>query len=329
VSKKIFIIAKKILPIIGLIILAYLVYTLDLEKIKEGILSIHPIYIMIILSLSIPNLLIRNTMWRMILKEQKIKIGFWKSLKVFLIGFFYSSITPGYYSHLMRIPYLKEKTNEPYGKLFVNTIIEAALISLSLYILIIFGMLVFFNRFSQTFFPILLIIVITLIAYFFVFIAFKSKKRGEKILYFLIKLFTPRKIRGNAKLFISTFYKNFPRIRSLILPFILCYGVWFFLFTQEYIIVLALGVDVPYHYFLILFPIANAVGYIPITVAGLGTREFTAILIFTSLFAVSKEEIFIISLLGYLFTSIFIGFIGFLLSLTEAKPKKLDHFFSK
>jgi uncharacterized membrane protein YbhN (UPF0104 family) len=72
-----------------------------------------------------------------------------------------------------------------------------------------------------------------------------------------------------------------------------------------------------------LFPIANTAGYLPITFAGLGTRELTAIFIFSTLFAAPEEKIFVVSIMGFLITDILIGFIGFILSLFEIHPKKL------
>ncbi|PNX45715.1 MAG: hypothetical protein BV459_07865, partial [Thermoplasmata archaeon M11B2D] len=115
---------KLVLPFIGLFILAYIIYSLDIEKIISAFLSINPMFLVYSLLLTIPLLLIRNMTWQIILKEQTITVGFFYSLKVYLIGVFYGSITPGFSGQLMRVPYLKEKTKEPYGKLFINTIIE-------------------------------------------------------------------------------------------------------------------------------------------------------------------------------------------------------------
>jgi len=73
---------------------------------------------------------------------------------------------------------------------------------------------------------------------------------------------------------------------------------------------------------LFLFPIANVAGYIPITIAGLGIREITAITIFATIYNVTKEEILVVAVLGFVITDIITGFVGFLLSLTETVDKK-------
>ena len=316
-TKEIFKHAKKFLPFIGIIILIYIIYTLDVEKIKNAFFSIKPIFIILALSLTLPRILIRNYAWQLIQKEQNIKLTFFQSLKIFLIGYFYGSITPGYLGQLMRVPYMKKKTGEPYGKLFVNSSIESIVHSSSMYIMIIIGALLIVETFPGIFpITIVWIIILAIIIVYFI-----KKERGEKLFYTLITYLIPKKLKHNLNRFVQTFYNDFPKINRLILPFILGIFTWIIIFSQEYIIVIALGLNIPYIWFLLLFPLANAAGFLPITFAGLGTRELAAIVLFSTLFAVGKEEILVVSLVGFIITDLFTGFIGFLATLTETGEK--------
>lgn len=311
--------AKKFLPLIGVVILIYIIYSLDVEKIKDAVLSINPIFIVIALSLTLPRILIRNYAWQLIQKEQKISLGFFESLKIFLIGFFYGIITPGYIGQLMRVPYMKEKTKAPYGKLFVNSTLEIVIHNMSLYGMIFLGALLFIGiRPDLSFMSIGAIFIIIVILLYFV-----KKERGEKLFYLLIKYFIPKNFKNHLIRFVDTFYTDFPSIKKLMIPMILGIFTWIIIFSQEYFIVLALGLDIPYLYFLLLYPIANIIGFIPITFAGLGTREAAAIFLFCSVchFNVLEEEILVVSLVGFLLTDIFTGFLGFLASLSESRPK--------
>lgn len=316
-TKNLFKYVKKFLPLIGIILLILLVISLDVEKLKNAFLSIKPIYIVLALSLTLPMVLIRNYGWQLLLKEQKIKIGYFLSLKIFLIGFFYCSITPGYIGHVVRIPYLKEETGEPYGKLFVNTVIDSVLRAISQYLMILTGAILVIGTFPELFWVNIIIFVIFVLILFYLF----KKERGEKLFHIFIKYLIPRKLRYNFYRFVNTFYFDFPRVTRLILPFLLSLITCIIVFTQVYIIVIALGVDIPYHIFILLFPLANVVGFIPITLAGIGTRELTSVLIFSTLFTVTKEEALVFTLVGFILTDIFTGFIGFLVSLTEAREK--------
>jgi hypothetical protein len=319
VARKIFKQAKKFLPLIGIAIFVYIVYNLDIEKIIVVFLSINPIFIICSLTLTIPRLIIRNTAWQIIQKEQKITISFFQSLKIFLIGYFYGSITPGYIGQLMRVPYMKEKTGAPYGKLFVNSLMETIIHTLSLYGMMLIGALLVMGVLPELLYISgIWVVLLAIILFYFV-----KRERGEKLFHLLIQYLIPKKLKTNLYRFVDTFYTDFPEIKKLLLPLVLGIFTWIIIFSQEYIIVLALGVDIPYLYFLLLFPIANVVGFIPITFAGLGTRELAAIFLFSTLFGVAEEEVFVFTLLGFIITDIFTGFIGFILSLTETKKRSM------
>lgn len=318
-ARKIFKQAKKFLPLIGIAIFVYIVYNLDIEKIIVVFLSINPIFIICSLTLTIPRLIIRNTAWQIIQKEQKITISFFQSLKIFLIGYFYGSITPGYIGQLMRVPYMKEKTGAPYGKLFVNSLMETIIHTLSLYGMMLIGALLVMGVLPELLYiSAIWVVLLAIILFYFV-----KRERGEKLFHSLIQYLIPKKLKTNLYRFVDTFYTDFPEIKKLLLPLILGIFTWIIIFSQEYIIVLALGIDIPYLYFLLLFPIANVVGFIPITFAGLGTRELAAIFLFSTLFGVVEEEVFVFTLLGFVITDIFTGFIGFILSLTETKKRSM------
>jgi uncharacterized protein (TIRG00374 family) len=327
VRKHIFNTAKKILPFIGLILLLiYIFFYLELdnpEKLTEAqkhiITILTSIYLPIAVILTIPRIMIRNYAWQIVLKEQDIRVGYWQSLKIFLIGYFYGSFTPGYYGQLMRIPYLKEKTEQPYGKLFINTLIEIILRSVTIYIIILIGAIIFLSNQPEYLYIILIwtAIFLSIILYFI------KKERGEKIFFGLVKYLIPKKLKPHLNSFVATFYEDFPRLKVLINPMLLSTITWFIIFTQEYIIVIALGLDIPYFAFLFIFPIANVAGFIPITFAGIGIRELTAIAIFTVLYpSVTEIEIFVIAIIGFIVTDVITGFAGFLLSLTETVDKK-------
>ena len=326
-TKNLFKYAKKLLPLIGIVILIYIIYNLNIEDIKNAFISINPIYIVAALSLTLPRVLIRNFGWQLIQKEQKIKLGYFRSLKIFLIGFFYCSITPSFIGHLMRAPYMKEDTGEPYGKLFVNILIDSTLRTISQYLMITIGALLVITYYPILFWKnvsIFAIILLIFVINILILIYFIKKERGEKIFHTLIRYIIPKKIKNSSYRFVNTFYKDFPRIHRLILPLLISFIVWTFFFTQEYIIVIAmgLGTKIPYIFFIFLFPLANITGFLPITFAGLGVREGASIFIFSTLFGVGEAKILVFTLVGFIITDIFTGFIGFLVSLTEAGEKK-------
>ncbi len=226
---------------------------------------------------------------------------------------FYGSISPGYSGQLMRVPYLKERTGEPYGKLFINTIVETFIHSFSLYGMMIIGAFMAIGTLPE----LLPITIAWMITFALLAVYFTKKERGEKFFGILITYLIPRKLKSHLNALVNTFYSDFPRFKVMILPYLLGIITWIIVFSQEYLILLGMGLQIPYFAFLLLFPIANVAGFIPITFGGLGTRELTAIFIFTTLFSVASEQILVLSLVGFIITDLFLGFLGFLLSLTR------------
>jgi glycosyltransferase 2 family protein len=308
---------KFILPFFGLALFIYLIYTLDFEKIVAAFLSIDLRFVIVALLLTIPILIIRIIAWQCINNAQNIHIGSLRLTKVYLIGLFYGIGTPGYVGQLMRIPYMKETTKQPYGKLFVNVVMETYLHSFSLYILMVIGGIVIAGLLPEALIGALLWASVALGLFLFL----MKRERGEWLFQRLIRLFLPRKLRGQASAFTNTFYHDFPKLNVLVLPIVLGLVTWVLMLTQEYMIVVGLHLPIPYVYFLVLFPIANTAGFLPISIAGLGTRELTAIALFTTLFAVAPADVFVVSLMGLIVTDGFLALAGFFLSLTEARRR--------
>lgn len=308
---------KKIMPLIGIIIFIYLIFNIGTDKIISTFLLISPIYILFAASLTLPRILIRNYAWRHIQKTQNIHITYTKSLKIFLIGYFYGTVTPGYLGQMMRVPYMREETKQPVGKLFVNSIVETMVHTLSLYCMMIIGTFLVLEYVPEAFPIACIILIVTVFIYWYFF----KKERGEKSFHFLIRFLIPKKIKPYFIRVVDTFYNDFPNVKALIVPFIVGIPTWIIIYTQIYILALSLDIEVPYFVFITLYPIANIIAFIPITSAGLGTREVSLIFLF-SFFGVSPEKAVVISIAGHLITDVLTGFYGLIISVFETRSNK-------
>ena len=219
---------KKFIPLIGIILLIYLIINIGTDKIMSTFLKISPLYIVIAALLTIPRVLIRNYGWQIILKKQKIFVSYLTSLKIFLIGYFYGSVTPGYIGQLMRIPYLKEKTNEPTGKLFVNSFVEEVVHTLSLYFMMVIGAFLISDKIPEAFPFACIFLAATIAIYWF----FVKKERGEKTFHIFIRLFIPKKLKSYFTRFVDTFYTDFPNIKGDDTQFLSKNPLYFLIFSS-------------------------------------------------------------------------------------------------
>jgi len=276
---------KKFLPIIGIIILLYLLLTINIGKIINVFLSINIWYTFLSLFAIVPVLLLVNYEWQLILRKHKIRVDYIYSLKNILIGYFYGFITPGGLGGYTRAIYLKDESGEPLEKCFVNLLIFSTIDYLTLLFLAIMGGFLLSSIFPNLF-PLFLFIFVVV---FSLLIFFMRKDMGKLFFKKLLhsKLFTSYKNKWHVH--INNLYKDIPSIKDLVFPILISLLGWILLFSELYLISTLFSVDIPYHYFILIIAISNVIALFPITVHGLGTREAAIIGLF-SIFNVPQEN---------------------------------------
>ena len=128
---------------------------------------------------------------------------------------------------------------------------------------------------------------------------FKDQERSKKILRVFYIHFVPKKIKERLKSRFYSFYGNFPSKRYFLLFLVINAINWVMIYLSIYFIGLSLGINLSFFAFLAIFPIATLVGYIPITINGLGTREAILVSIM-GLFGIESAKVVSMSLLNLL-----------------------------
>jgi uncharacterized protein (TIRG00374 family) len=247
-----------------------------------------------------------------------------KSLKIYLKGYFYRTITPGHLGAWIRVHYLKEETKEPYGKSFVNYLIYAMMGYLPIFLFILIGTFYLINQLPQAFILTVIFLAILLSVIFL----FSKKDRGGKILNVLVKWLIPQKAKHVFKSFIGTFYQDFPKLKGLIYPFLIGFFNLVLLNSQLYLIALILDANIPYFTFLMLYPLIGAITLIPISPGSIGTREAAVIFLF-SFYGIDPAVSVVISLTGFMIHSVPLCITGFFISLGDIKIDSKRSIFQK
>lgn len=304
---------KRIIPIIGFIILIYILLTINLEKLFTDFSKINPFYLLLSIFSLTPIILLSNYQWQILLKKQKIKVSYLYSLKNIFIGYFYGFISPGGYGAYARILYLKNKSKTSLQKCFSNVILFNTIDYISILIIGIFGGIILINR-SPDILNILIITIVILIIITIIFLIFLKKDISKNIISKILK-FKPINLFFDKNKIINSidlFYEDLPKLSFLKIPFILSIGGWFLQFYILFIISKLFSININFIYFFAIISIANIIASIPITIYGLGTRELMLISLF-SIFHIIPEKIVSFSLywfaIFWLIPSIFGGFI--------------------
>ncbi len=305
---------KRALPIIGIALLAYIIINSGPERILDAIYSVNPLYFLPATIFVIPYFILQTYKWKYILDKQKMGLGFLYLFRLYLIGTFYSTLTPGRLGTFIRIGYLKEKTGRRLGECSSNVILDKATDILAIFVMAIVGIALFAGYMLDM---MLITITFVFLLLFIVGVLFFTKREvSARLMRVFYKFVVPGSRKADAKDAFNHFYSNMPKMKTFVLPTITAILAWLCIYTSTYFIMLSLGMNIPYHMFVTGFPIATLVGLIPITISGWGTREATLIGLL-SVFGVLASEIIAMSILTFVLSSVIPSIIGAALSFKE------------
>ena len=99
----------KLFPIIGVILFIYIIIEIGAEKIAHAFLSVPLQFYALSSIIFIPILILYIYQWQYICRKQKMDFSFFYIMKIYLLGLFYGTVTPGGIGWHIRIFYLRKK----------------------------------------------------------------------------------------------------------------------------------------------------------------------------------------------------------------------------
>lgn len=268
-----------------------------------------------LLLLSIPIVvalwLVRALKWRVMLNHLGIKKLTRESLRIILIGSFYGMMTPGKVGELARAYYMKEKK-----AVIVPTIIwEKISDILTLVVLSVLALLLFFKNTG------LIYIILAMAFLLIIGLAIITNKR---ILGQLAKIF---KFSEESKQYYLSSMTKMANLRLLSKIFLLSFTYYGLAYLLAAVVLLSLDPSIN---LLLAFslPIIVLVGNAPITISGLGLREFAAVLTFET-FGTSTSYGFSFTMILFLLVTLIPAIIGYLLIIRGRTNRQLNGLLSR
>ena len=303
----------KFIPIIGIILFLYILFDIGIEKISQAFSLIPWYYYIFALLVFIPKLLLVGIKWQYLNRKQEINISYLSILKLYLLGLFYASVTPGAIGMHIRVYYIKKKSEASFEKCIANSLIEGTIALIAGLFLATIGSVLILNSYPG----VLPLIIGFFIVYTLAFIFFMEHKRGKGFFSFIIRPFLPLAQKENLDFIISQLYKDIPKLRHLLLPFSIELIIWIIAATQVYVLSLAFSLQIPYFEFILLSIVSVIIAnVIPLSIGGLGVREGTFVVLLST-YQVPFEIAFVLSLSGFLVKNLIPGLIGLIISLFE------------
>jgi uncharacterized protein (TIRG00374 family) len=283
---------------LGILIFIIILRKLNVKLVLSLLANAEPVILLIALFLKLPFLVIKCCRWQYLLRIQGIDYDLKSSLLAYLGSMYMGLVTPGRIGDFAKVFHLKKDKNVSFSKgsssVFVDRMFD---------LLILISMACVGGLALALSWNILIVIFAFLLLFLAIIFAFMNELIGKKVMSILFSMFLPRRIKELAKVRFSSFYSGIEQLKNakIVYPLSLSLLSYLLFFTQSYLI--AKSLNIPISFLNVAFSIstANLVSLIPISIAGIGTRDATLISIF-SVLNLSKESAMAFSIM-FLFIS--------------------------
>ena len=274
---------RLLLSLIGIALFIFILSRVDIHAIFSTIGNANPWPLLAAVILSIIMVLLKTLRWRTLLKAQKIEYKLRDAFPAYLASCYLGLVTPGKLGDMSRALYLRNDLHLPVGKALSSVILDRLF---DLYILILiasYGLFILTPLEGNLALYGIILTVILIIP------ALALNKRSGKVLGGIVSRFKPQ---------IDQFYSGISMLTTskLVLPSAITIIAYAICFTQYYLLTLALGLSISFFTLMAYMAIVSLVELMPISIAGLGTRDATLIALF-SLQSISAESALSYSLL--------------------------------
>ncbi|MGE3063769.1 MAG: YbhN family protein [bacterium] len=253
--------------------------------------------------------------WQMVLKLYGFSVSIFRSFKIYMIGLFFGNFLPSTVgTDVIRGIYVAND-EKPLSDVVSSILIERWIGLLGILFYIIIVPIIFFSRVQIKYFLPISAAGVLFSAIFFTAISndivFKffyglfSKIRFLKLGERINSLFTSLRLIKNHK-------------KQLVINLLLSFMIQVVFVFTNYFIVLSQGLSIDFIELVIYIPFISLISMIPVTINGLGLREWAYMTFFTTAL---KEETVALSLSFYIITVIF-SILGGIFFLTEKKNIK-------
>ncbi|MBA7618948.1 hypothetical protein ES703_26280 [subsurface metagenome] len=235
------------------------------------------------IALAIPLALIKGIRWKILLHSYDIGLTFCDSTGMYATGMVLSAVTPGRVGDLVKIVLLIKKgcsTGKAIACNILDRLFDVTFVLLAGYV----GIWYFSGHFTSQLHIINIIVVIVLAL--FVIVALK-RNFIKKLAVKLIPIQYRPAARECWNEIISSFWKN--RMSRILLLILWTVVFWLVQFSAIYLCGLALGLDISFIYISACAAVATVFSLLPITVAGVGTRDMVFILLLGQI-GISQEQ---------------------------------------
>lgn len=266
---------KKYLWVVGVALFLYVSLRVDWPSIVQIFKQAKINFLLLSFALVVLMLLLKTLRWKIFVDLLGVKVALPKLFVMVNKSVFWAIATPGRIGEFSRAKYLADVPSVSLTQGIWTVGAHKTLDILDTCFLGALSVLLFSYIFSQ---KVSIFVVIGLLAIFVVFAVFYlliKKEKGKWLFRLLFKLLIPGALKPKAEVFFSDLVSLTKKInwQALALSFFYELLQVFILAIAELLIVMALGISVPFWFILLVIPLFDFIVSMPISILGIGVRE--------------------------------------------------------
>jgi len=295
---------KKYSFVIGIFLFLFILSRLDFSYYRDLAQRINIAKFILVCCIFLATLFLQSYRWLKLMEVQGIHYSFWQSFSMYQVSKFVGLFTPGRIGETSKVLYLAKDYST--GKSFVSIVLDRLFDVVFLLLAGFWGMFLFLRIFKG---GILIFFIFVFSLFLLPFIIWKSvSARGilKRVFYF----FLPQKYHNKWQTNFRDFIVGLKSYNAghYAYAFFLTLVIWYVYYVAIYLFACDIGIKMPFFYFSSALSLASLIAFLPISIAGIGTRD-AALLAMFSVFNVSKELTIAVSMLVLflIFLSAFVG----------------------
>lgn len=288
--------------LISFVLLAILIYLSDVRKIIDILKDANFFYVFLGLGLFFFDMILRAFRWNYLLREVKLNLPFYRILKIFIPGQFFSNLSPGKVGDPVRNILLKKVEGKSIGVSFPSILFERIFDISIMSILSIMGIFIFSSTIRSIW------LVLSILVYIFVFGAayfiLFSKSRTQKVLLKIFSIFSfikkIKKYKNRMIRFSSNLHESFIKYnnkKTIFVITIFTTVIWILNGVLFFIAFKTFGIDVSLISTITIIPLATLASILTFLPSGIGSSEAIMAYFFISLFSLTLAQVLVASLL--------------------------------
>ncbi len=292
---------------IGIAILALILSRLNLKATVAALAGAHWGYLLLSLVASPFLFGLKARRWQDLLQMQGIAYAYNDSFLVFMAGVFLGLVTPGRLGEMSKALYLKQDVDVPLSEGLASVLVDRLF---DLYAILMLGAagLVWFRLLPSW---ALAVILVGTLGVLLLPVALLSERLTGSILHLFCALPIVRRCQARLADATTRFQQALRPLLTprLVVPLLLTLAAYALYFGQAQLLAVSLDLDIALPYLAVCLSIAGVITLLPISFAGLGTRDAILIALLLPL-GIAPEEAVAFSMLFFVVSYVAGGIFG-------------------